>query len=273
MINRDQSTIYTTTCMYTYMYMYVYMHLPIQMAPRLLKLGGRCDGFQWNSEMAFNFGLLPYLNLDPSPKLQPDFQSQLHINFVGPCVLLAVVAPPISGVDRNNLRARKRLDLEGGGVLVALVERRHVLVGGKPLTLVERRGFDRIVVDADPFVRVPDGHVDGEVVAEGVVGEVELGEGGVVDVEFELVRAEDEPEHHRQHAQNDDGGADELADAIVDAAAEAADGVAASAAGAVAVVGVRFLHGSINKVNGVLDEIGAEISLGFMVINCWYYKM
>lgn len=59
--------------------------------------------------------------------------------------------------------------------------------------VVIRSRFDSVVVDSDTTVRVAESHVEGEIILEGVVcgGEIELGEGSVVDVEFGDVGPED----------------------------------------------------------------------------------
>nr|GMD89721.1 hypothetical protein SOVF_158540 [Ipomoea batatas] len=171
------------------------------MAPGPLETPRRSAvGLQRDLEIAFDGGLnLP--SLDP-PNLQSNSQVKLDVDVVNPAALLVVVASPVAGVEGDDVIAPER-GAEVGGVLVALVEGFEIL-GAKPLALVERGGFEVVVVDADALVGVADGEVEGEVVVEGAVGggEVELGEGGVVHVEFDLVGAEDEPEDQRQNAQN-----------------------------------------------------------------------
>ena len=111
--------------------------------------------------------------------------------------------------------------------LVELAER----LRGEALALEEGPGLDAVVVDADLLVGVSDGDVEREVVAELVVlGEVEGGEAGVVDVEPEAVGAEDEPEDEDGEADGDDDGHDDLEYAAEDAPAAAAAKVDASAA-------------------------------------------
>jgi len=122
--------------------------------------------------------------------------------------------------------------------LAPLVERRQ---GNRaePLILVKGPGLDAVVVNTDLLVRVPDGEVEGEVVVEGVVvGEVELREGGIRDVELDTVRADDEPKDEERQSHDDDGGHDELEDKAEDAAAAAAEASAATAARA--MVGLGF---------------------------------
>lgn len=216
-------------------------HLPVKMTPSPLELvlGSR----QWNLEITFNGGLhLP--RLDP-PEFQPDSHLKLHIDPVNPFFCLPVVAPPVAAVERNHALPLKRR-LQDGGVLVALVEPPQILDCGEPVVPVKRRGIDGVVVDADALVRVPGGDGDGEVVVEGVVGrgEVEPGQGGVFDVEVDLVGAEDEPEHDGGGAQKDEEGAEYLEDAVAGAADEAGEKVTAAAAAAAAaasgtVVGFR----------------------------------
>eukprot|EP00178_Gracilaria_changii_P017609 TRINITY_DN50225_c0_g1_i1.p2 TRINITY_DN50225_c0_g1~~TRINITY_DN50225_c0_g1_i1.p2 ORF type:complete len:109 (+),score=14.93 TRINITY_DN50225_c0_g1_i1:338-664(+) len=100
--------------------------------------------------------------------------------------------------------------VDHGGVLVALVKWRNSCVG-EPLVIIVGPRLDIIVVDTDPLVGVADAHGEVEIVLKVVVsGEVEFGEGGGVDVDFELVGAEDEPEDEDDDAENDDYGDDKL---------------------------------------------------------------
>lgn len=222
------------------------------MTPSPLKwnLGSR----QWNLEITFNGGLhLP--RLDP-PQFQPNSHLKLHVDPVNPFFRLPIVAPPVAAVERNHALPPERR-LQDGGVLVPLVEPPQILDRGEPAVPVERRGVDGVIVDADAPVRVPGGDGDGEVVVEGVVrrGEVEPGQGGVLDVEADLVRAEDEPEHEGGGAEEEDEGAEYLEEAVAGACEEAAEEVAAAAAPAAAsaagtAVGFRRRRGDGRAVVG-----------------------
>ncbi|KAA8516802.1 hypothetical protein F0562_017088 [Nyssa sinensis] len=128
--------------------------------------------------------------------------------------------------------------IQRSSVLVTLIK---WLQGGdgEALVFVESSGFYAIVVYADALVWVPDGHVEGEVVVEGVGGggEIELSEGSVGDMKLHLVGAEDEPEDEDGDAYDDDDGEDDLEDEVEDTATEAATAaIAAIAAGAVLVL-------------------------------------
>ena len=109
------------------------------------------------------------------------------------------------------------------------------LDGIKSLTFVENPSFDTVVVNADALIRVSDGHVEGEIVVEIVVGgEIELGESSVGDVELDLVGSEGEPKDEDYDADDDDEGENDLEDAIEDTATAAGEWVASvTAAGAV----------------------------------------
>lgn len=62
-----------------------------------------------------------------------------------------------------------------GGVFVALVEwQRSQSHESESLLSIVANDLDASVVYANPFVRVSDGHVEGEVVFESVVGAVEI---------------------------------------------------------------------------------------------------
>ncbi|KAK3405725.1 hypothetical protein EUGRSUZ_K02613 [Eucalyptus grandis] len=112
--------------------------------------------------------------------------------------------------------------------------------------------------DPDAAVRVPDGEVELEVVAEGVGGgEVELGELRVGDVELDEVGAEDEPEDEGEETDGDHHGEDEVEDELEEAAATAADAAPAAAG---AVVGV-LLGGHGGAVVGAV-EVGLLLRHG-----------
>jgi len=111
---------------------------------------------------------------------------------------------------------------------VALVKRRQ-WDRTKPLALVNSCGFDAVVVDAELLVGVSDGEVEGEVVVEAAVGEVELGKRGLGDMELDPVGFDYEPEDEEGQAHEDDCGHDQLEDEAEDAAAAAAEGPTAAA--------------------------------------------
>jgi len=111
-------------------------------------------------------------------------------------------------------------------VLVPLVEGIGVL-GVEPGVVEQCARLDIVVVDAQPLVRVAHCDVQGKIVVEGVVGVVELREGGVGDVEFHDVGTDDEPEEERGDAHDDDHREDDLEDEAEDAAAAAATAAAA----------------------------------------------
>lgn len=69
----------------------------------------------------------------------------------------------------------------------------------KPLFPIVANGLDPIVVYTGLFVRVSYGDVEGQVVVQSVVvgvgvGEVELGQRGIDDGEFEILGLKDQPE-------------------------------------------------------------------------------
>lgn len=138
---------------------------------------------------------------------------------------------------------------------MALKEGGNGAVVAEAEAVVERRGFDLVVVDGDPAVRVPDADVEGEGVVEGGVGEIERGELGVFDGDFEFAGAEDEPEDEEEDAEGDDDGEDEFEEG----AEEAAAGVAAAAVGAPADAPV----GSGGRRDGGAVEGAGEAAGGF----------
>lgn len=183
-------------------------------------------------EVTFNLGLeTPRFE---RTQLEPDPEVQLHVNMEHPVGPLLVIVGKLVGIEHHHLLTLEQSS-QRGGVLVALVERGQLL-GIEPGVLVDGPGLDAVVVDADPLVGVAYGDVDHEVVVEGavVVGEVELREGSVVDVELDLVGAEDEPEDQGGEADDEEDGEDELEDEAEEAATAAA---AATTAASVAVVG------------------------------------
>lgn len=114
------------------------------------------------------------------------------------------------------------------------------------MVIVQRPDLKAVVVDADSLIRVSNRDVRGEVVVEGVAGGrvIELRDGGVVDVEQEDIRAEDEPDNDGDDGSNDEQGAQDLEDAadeaIEEAAATTAARVAAAPAAASSVAIERF---------------------------------
>lgn len=93
--------------------------------------------------------------------------------------------------------------------------------GGKSLALIESIGLDGIIVNPNPPVGVSDGHVESQIVVEGVVvvvgGEVKLSQGGVVGINLDLVGAEDEKQDEDDDPNSDENGAEDLEDATPDA--------------------------------------------------------
>lgn len=140
-------------------------------------------------ERAINGGF-DFLGFD-EPEFESDLQIELQVNLINPIVLLFTVLRFVTVGEWQQILALKRR-VKIGRVLGFLKERVEIH-GGESLAGVDGAGLDGVVVDADPLVGVADGHVDGEVVEEGVVtgGEVELGEGGVFDVEVDGVGSED----------------------------------------------------------------------------------
>lgn len=78
------------------------------------------------------------------------------------------------------------------------------------MVFVVSPGLDTVVADADLAVRVSDGDVNGESVAEVVVSvEVEFSERSVGDVELDYVYgSEDEPENKGGEAEDENDGED-----------------------------------------------------------------
>lgn len=97
---------------------------------------------------------------------------------------------PLAGKEEELLAGEFR-DEDGGG-LVALVERRQPL-GLQPLVFVNNGSLDGVVVHSDSVVGVSGGDVESQVEMKLIVGEVELGEFSVGDVEFDFVGTEYEP--------------------------------------------------------------------------------
>jgi len=120
---------------------------------------------------------------------------------------------------------------------VTLVKRAEKL-RPEPLILVEPGHFNPVVVDPDLLVGVADGDVEGKIVIQHVfvvVGEVELGESDVGDVEVDFVDGtEDEPEYAAGEYGDDDDGGQDFEEEGYEAAAAAATG--AAAAGTVVVL-------------------------------------
>ncbi|KAK4281713.1 hypothetical protein QN277_013174 [Acacia crassicarpa] len=106
-------------------------------------------------------------------------------------------------------------------VLAERVPERDDVGVGKSLILVQRGGLNVVVVDAELFVRVTGGEVEEEVVAESIVGVVELGELGVGGVELEGARLDDEPEDENGEANDDNDGDEQLPEEVEEAATAA----------------------------------------------------
>ena len=104
-----------------------------------------------------------------------------------------------------------------------------------------------VVVDADSFVGVADGNVEGEVVVERVVGVREAREWSIGDVEFENIGTHDEPEEEHEYGGDDEHGhedlADEANDAVEDTATAATQAAASSSAARRTAVGLRRRNG------------------------------
>ena len=217
--------------------------LPIKTAAFGLECHGRCAiGVQRNLQIALDLGL-KLRRLHPT-ELQSYPHIQLHVDIIRAGILIVLVVGSLVASQRHQLLPLEH-GVQGASVLVRLVEGIQ-FHGLKPLALVECIGLDPIVVNPDPLVGVPDGHVEGQVVVEGVVGvgQVELSQLGVVCVELDLVGAEDQPQDQDDYAQDDDDGAEDLEDATEDAIAEAAaataEGVATAAAAASGAVVVLW---------------------------------
>lgn len=211
------------------------VQLPIKSAAFGLECTGCfAIGVQRNLQIALDLGL-DLWRFHPT-ELQSYAHVQLHIDIIRAGIIVVVVAGNPVASQRHHLLPLEH-GLQGAGVLVRLIEGIQ-FHGLKPLALVERTGLDPVVVNPDPLVGVPDGHVEGQVVVEGVVvgGQVELSQVGAVGVELDLVGAEDQPQDQDDDAQDDGDGEEDLEDAAEDAVAEAAaataEGVAAAAAAA-----------------------------------------
>ena len=215
----------------------------IQVALCGLKLTGRRFpiGFQRNLQITVNLRLkLPGLE---KQKLEPDPQINLQIDAVNSGIFVFVQFRCLIGTQEHHLLPFK-LRAQKISTLMVLIERRQIL-RVEPNILIQRPGFDAVVVDAEPLVRVSDGDVESEIIMESIAGVVELGEGCVGDMEFDLVGTNDEPEHNTEKGDYDEEGYKDFADTAADAVKEAAatpPNAAAAIAAAVAfgvVVGFR----------------------------------
>lgn len=142
-----------------------------------------------------NFYLTIHLRLKfPDPygaEFQPDTKIKLDVDIVNAGEFLGVeLCQPLAGKEEELLAGE--FGAEDGGGLVALVERRQPL-GLQPLVFVNSGSFDGVVVHSDSVVGVSGGDVESQVEMKLIVGEVELGEFSVGDVEFDFVGTEYEP--------------------------------------------------------------------------------
>lgn len=139
------------------------------------------------------------------PRLQPDASIKLDFNVVEPLSLLPCVSRRRIA-EQNPLAIEHRV--QHSGILVSLVEGRQHLEA-KPRVVVDGGGFDVVVEDAYLFVRIADANVDVEVVNKHIVViacEIELCEGGVLDVDFDLVWPKDEPYDECDDAKDNNDG-------------------------------------------------------------------
>jgi len=197
-----------------------------------LKGGG--GSLERHAQVAANFGL-ECLGLE-SAQLEPHPQVHLHIDLIQPGGVLLAQFGALVSVQSHHL-----VPLEDGVQhvrgLVPLVEGIGVL-GVEPGVVEQCTRLDEVVVDTQPLVRVAHCDVQGKIVVEGVVGVVELREGGVSDVEFHHVGTDYEPEDEHGDGHDDDQRENHLEDEAEDAAEEAAAAAAKPAAAPWAVVGL-----------------------------------
>ena len=107
------------------------------------------------------------------------------------------------------------------------------------LAFVQSSHLDLIVVNSDTLVRVPNGHVQSQIIVESVVcREIELRQRGLGDVEFHGIWAKNQPEDEDYDSGDEENCEEDLEDEIEDAAAEtAAAAVEEAAASAAAAAG------------------------------------
>lgn len=123
--------------------------------------------------------------------LHSHFAKHLHIDMKESLALLSVESlGKYRRIQAACLAAKRRM--QHSCVLVVLKECGKVRAHAEACSAVGSLGLDVVVVEADPAVGVADADVEGEVVAEGGdVDEAETGQGGRIDVDFELARAVD----------------------------------------------------------------------------------
>lgn len=175
-------------------------------------------------------------DLDPT-HLHPNSRSQLQINTVDPVTILRVVFGLFTCTQRQQLLSAKHR-VQDGRIFVSLVKWRQRL-RTKSLIFIVSIGLDVVVIYSNPLVWISDGDVEGKIVLQHVVCgvPVELRQSGVGDVEFEVTRAEDEPDYESGDANHDDDSEDEFENEAQNAIAEAAEQAATAAAAATIAAG------------------------------------
>ena len=152
---------------------------------------------------------------DPCPDLPPETPLRLDIDQKEP--RLAVWDEGDGEVRRHGDGGAVQIGRPHDNIVVALVAGGERRGGGDPLSLVGCKGVELVVVYADAVVEVAgverDLHDGGEEV--GACGEVELEDGGVLEVELGLGGAEDEPDDEDDDEDNDDEGEDGSEEASV----------------------------------------------------------
>lgn len=127
-----------------------------------------------------------------NPKFQPCGETKFEINGVSAGKFFRIELGDLVVGDWHQVLAFESCSNQAGGFW-ALVERGEK-PGVKVLIFIHRGCFDGVVKDSDLVVGVCESEVKSKVVMElGVVCEVELGECGVCDIEFDLVGYENEP--------------------------------------------------------------------------------
>jgi len=169
---------------------------------------------QFTFNLGLEFGGFEDTNLEPNPQIQ------LDINIVNPRTGLRIVLGKLRITENHHVLALKH-SVQVVGLLVTLIKPGQ-LNRIETLILVVSPSLDLVIVDADALVGVSDGHVEGQVVVEGVAGGgvVELGERGVVHIEFNLVGSEYEPDYEEGNADDDEDGAQDLEHQTAEAAAQ-----------------------------------------------------
>lgn len=144
---------------------------------------------------------------DPCADLPPEAAVHAHSEEDIPRLLVLVQSGGEVGVEGDSDAEEVRGP--DGLFVVAQVAGREQGAGGDLLTVVAGVGHEVVVVDPDAIVRVAGREGDLEDGGEegGVDGEVELDEGGVLEVEAGLGGAEDEPDD--EDDEEDEGDQDE----------------------------------------------------------------